>query len=175
MEHCEVWVKDTSVALVRHGRTILEFTVIVGEHGKQGHVFVPAASQAEHLWETLPVVEGLPITVDVVTYEKEAESLSLPRVNRERAQTRTLRPSPKRQTQQYDSKSDTITVPEKNKVLDMVLKSLKNNPHQTKAEIAAETHRIAERCHVGVMAVAGVRANLTRGRYGNVKTLLRKT
>jgi hypothetical protein len=53
-----------------------------------------------------------------------------------------------------------------------ILKSMVRNPNMTKSEQSAVTHKLASRFNVSIYAVAGVRAALTRGVYGNSRTLL---
>lgn len=63
----------------------------------------------------------------------------------------------------------------KKMILRELLTSLAKNPKQTREETAKETIRIAKKCNAEKMAVAGVRANLTLGRYGaSARTLIKQ-
>jgi len=60
----------------------------------------------------------------------------------------------------------------RNKILDDIIMSLARTPNQNTVKIRNETDRIAKRHKVGKFVVAGVRANLTRGTYGNQTRLI---
>lgn len=70
--------------------------------------------------------------------------------------------------------SDSISEKVSLKIQNELLRSLAKTPNQTASFRSAETNRIANKFGVKVMSVAGVRANLTRGAYGNYKKLLRE-
>lgn len=172
MSKLEVYVSETRLTIAK-GHTIAEFSI---DADRQLHVRVPPEVIGEVVWETDVVLAATPLQVDVIVYEKEDSAVALPRTRAQRktATTETIRPARRaKPSRTYLSRTDGITDPQKEKVLNMVLRSLKRNPHQSRAEVAAESHRIADACGVGVMAVAGVRANLTRGAYGDPKKLIK--
>ena len=176
MDGLDVIVKDHSVTIVHRGRTIAEFSVLAEDRRCQVYIPVTALEDERVTFgDTINLAPRETLAVDITTYESPLEgTMALPRAVKERAATRQIKPTTVKVRNSTPSNRDTIDTSERDKVLNLVLKSLKANPNQTKAEISAESHRIAKAAKVHVMAVAGVRANLTRGTYGNVKTLLRK-
>lgn len=72
-----------------------------------------------------------------------------------------------------NSGPDTIAETQRDKVLNAILDSLLDHPDQDKTFTSTETKRIAKKYNQGHMQVAGVRANLTRGSYGDLDKMLR--
>jgi len=60
-----------------------------------------------------------------------------------------------------------------NSILGDILDSMIKYPKQSTEERASETARIARKRKVTNLQVAAIRANLSRGTYGNVRTLMR--
>lgn len=59
-------------------------------------------------------------------------------------------------------------------ILMEILTSFAKTPRQDPAFVSQESHRIAKKFRVTNMQVAGIRANLARGTYGNMKYLVSK-
>lgn len=68
---------------------------------------------------------------------------------------------------------DSISKDNRDRVLIAILDSIILNPFQTKAERVEETLRIAQELNERKFAVAGVRAALARGTYGDATKLIR--
>lgn len=62
--------------------------------------------------------------------------------------------------------SDSIEELLRDEVLSEIVDSYIAEPKQSKKRTAQITHEMSERLSAGVMSIAGVRANLTRGAYG---------
>jgi hypothetical protein len=67
-----------------------------------------------------------------------------------------------------------MTDRQKEQVVTDILDSMIANPTQTRDFRASETARIAKRRRVTNLQVAAIRANLTRGAYGAVRTLVNR-
>lgn len=163
----ELVIKDTRVELwyqSRHQATIVvqdsgELTLCL--HGKE----LTLTDQSLHLG-----VKKL----DVYTLIKEEDQGSIVPIipkRKELARTRVVKASraPKPTS---SSSTDSIETHSRDKVLDAILDSLLDHPEQTKSFTSAETRRIAKKYDQGVYVVAGVRANLTRGSYGDLNKVL---
>ena len=113
-----------------------------------------------------------------VTIRDEEDPLALPRlVNDRGAKVDTLyEPRAKKKAHTSGGASEErIVEHERDKILHLVLEGRTLFPHRSKTEIAEETKNIAERLGVREMAVAGVRAALTRGVYGDPDVLINNT
>lgn len=67
-----------------------------------------------------------------------------------------------------------LTDQKKEIILDDILVFLAENPYATVAEISFNGNAIAKKRRVGKMVVAGVRASLTRGIYGDKGKLIKQ-
>lgn len=165
MKTVEVWVTNTRVSISYRGMTVAEYSVDQDNHILQRHSLICPVVNDVHQ----PTHNDEQIKVEVITYEDSEDTfMALPRANRRTATTETIAPHRKRTKVQHARDFDTISDAESKKILNEIIASLKNNPHQTKIERAKETHRIASKLGVRPMAVAGVRANMTRGAYGRI-------
>lgn len=170
MVHLEIYVTDKEVAVAYRGQTVSRFTVDRASRQIYRRDFYNEHVSAEEL----PPIDLETLEVDVITIVQPGEgSVALPNTVRRRATTETIKPRgvKRRGTQRSDQNVDHITEDESSKILRAILESEYRSPNQSKTERAAETVRIAAKLGVGKMAVAGVRANFTRGAYGSPKKL----
>lgn len=170
MRKLDVEVHDTSLAIVHNGHDVAIFSFEEGD--PRVHVYINERALNNNVWQNFPNLGGTPLLVEVVTFDKQEGSMSLPRPSRRQARNEVIRPASRRTRSTALVTSDTIEPDESARILRLILSSMKRHPQATKAETAAETRRIAEQCDVTVYQVAGVRANLTRGRYGKVNELV---
>lgn len=120
------------------------------------------------------------LSLDIFTLVTEViQEVALPRsvrIKREPVKTTVI--SPGRVVAKRDGGNDPspdhIAEGQRDSVLTSILDSMLDTPNQSKAFRVEETKRIAARFDEPIMAVAGVRANLTRGSYGDVDNLLTK-
>jgi hypothetical protein len=111
--------------------------------------------------------------LDIFTLiQGENNHMALPAMKKEPARTRAIR---SQRTTRNNSSSVTVehmSESVRDKVLNALLDSLLAHPDQSTSFRAAETRRIAEKFGEPLYAVAGVRANYTRGSYGTPAKLL---
>lgn len=114
--------------------------------------------------------------LDVYTLVKEIleeNSVAIPRYAKRKASTTVIR-APRKQSSNGSSSNDSILEHARDQVLNAILDSLIDNPDQSRAFRQAETARIAKKFKEGLFVVAGVRAALTRGSYGDESRLIAK-
>lgn len=123
-----------------------------------------------------PMSGGKRLEVHVLTkQEKEDYSMALPRLVSQRLEDDTvIRPAERRSRHQSTGiGGPLIDQHEVSNVLLAVLDSvLMSQGDDSKKLQALESRRIAAQENVGVGSVAAVRANFTRGRYGDPETML---
>lgn len=111
--------------------------------------------------------------LDVKIVTKENSSVGLPHRIVEKATDKTYA-AKKAKTPKptYSSSGDHINHSERDAILSHVLDSLIDEPNATKKRSAQISKEIAEKLGVKPMAVAGVKANLARGVYGDVQSII---
>lgn len=175
IETIELWVSEHSVAIFHRSKLVAR--VAVGTDGVPILNVLPADDEAVRYVASMPLGEEVR-RLDVMTSVLEQlpeESVALPRRQRYKTRTETITaPRATKARRRSLQNVDTIAAEESSAILTKILDSLLENPTPTKAETAAVSKAIAAEVGVGLYQVAGVRANLTRGTYGRVSTLLRK-
>lgn len=162
-DRVEVWYK---------GRHWLSFAV-----GDEGNVEIAmsderfdAATFAAHLPLALQHLD-----ISIVTRERlGVDTMALPKLKKTPATDDKILA---RRAQPRSADSVGVEVVERHtrdRILNDILDSWIDHPTQTKAETVAETKRLADKYEEGLFVVAGVRAALTRGSYGDYGALLSK-
>lgn len=160
----EIVVSRDRVTVCYRGRSVSEFGI-----DADSDLLVRKNNTTDVAEEVDSFTNLRSISVDVITFEESKDSImALPKAHRRSAKTESI--IPEQAKKRYNDKRDfdSISQFESKSILNEILASLKNNPHQTTSERAKETHRIATKLGVRPMAVAGVRANMARGVYGKV-------
>lgn len=161
----EVVVNNEKITICFRGRNIAEF----GIDPQSGKILrklndTDVSENVNHVLFNLS-----PVSVDVITFEDPKDSfMALPKAHRRAAANETIAARKSDKRHNYERDFDSVSDSEAKSILHEIIGSLRNNPHQTKAERSKETHRIATKLGVKPMSVAGVRANMTRGVYGNI-------
>lgn len=162
----EIWVNDDRISVSFRGRTVTEFCI----EKNSSKLFRRNVEDDEIIQDfSGSLIDLEKISVDVITFENSKDTfMALPKAHRRVAKTEKITPAKAAKRVDHDRNFDSISDTESKLILNEILASLKNNPHQTKTERSKETHRIAAKLNVKPMAVAGVRANMTRGVYGKI-------
>lgn len=125
--------------------------------------------------EAITLVDHEPLNghlrkLDVIAVTPEEEtSMALPAPKHKRSDVHRASRAVRRNT---DGGADNISERQRDKVLNALLDSLLDDPQQSKTAQASETRRIASKFGEPLFAVAGVRAALTKGSYGEPAKLL---
>lgn len=168
MHSLELYVTEHDVSVLYRGRTVARFYVENNTICRQNFTD-DLIVDVQSLSMTPDTIKVEVITLD---YPPQESVVSLPNTRRRAATTETIHPRKKNGAKiTHTQDADTITDAESSRILREILLSEHRLPNQSKTQRAAETHRIAEKVGVRPMAVAGVRANMTRGAYGNPRTL----
>lgn len=163
----ELIVHDTSVEVWRRAKQVVSFAV----NGAGGLCFM-LRDTADMEWVQHLPLDRKNLDVYLVRYHKEG-IMALPRTVKEPVQTTVVKARRKTAGPGPDTVNvDHIPESKRDQVLGAILDSMIDQPDQTRSQIADIGIAIAERYGERKMAVAGVRANLTRGAYGDIKILI---
>ena len=168
----EIEVNDTTITIWHKFSVMLK--LMVGEDGRI-HLCVPNVEAMETHESYNPPRPIHPRKIEVNSLVKKKEAyVALPRLVSARLEDgEVFRPETiKRATSSGGGGGPLINENEANIVLNAVCDSFLAKPNQTKDEIAAESHRIANDLNIRVGSVAAVRANFTRGTYGDPDTII---
>jgi hypothetical protein len=170
----EVHVDDRSLQVWRDFQTVFRVWFDPVDH----HLVVSCPKFDEIEWVnhlTQPPAASPQIEVDSVVRQKDAFSMSLPRLSSKRLQDGdTFAPTPEPKSSSGGSHTGTgMGHHTRDVILNSILDSMLANPNASKRTTEQESARIAKECGVSIGSVAAVRANYTRGRYGEPDSVLR--
>lgn len=165
----EVAVNDYRIEIWYQGRHYASF----GIDEKTRAFTVHLARRADTAISATPL--GLTTKLDVSVRAKDPlqeAHVALPRRLRKPAKTQIIKATRSEKNDRASVSADQIAGHVRDQVKIAILDSLLDNPGQSKVFTQAETRRIAKKYKEGVFVVAGVRAALTRGTYGDQAKLL---
>lgn len=173
MEKIEVEIHDEALTLWHRFRLALRFTV---DADGMIHVCIPDTTNLEVHYSFNPPSLAHPRKLLVETLVKRKEEIvGLPRLVSARVEDgQVFRPEPRRGmgSSGGSSSGPLINEHERDNTLTAIVDSMIANPNASDKEIAAESHRIALDLGIKLGSVAAVRANFTRGRYGDPDTII---
>lgn len=121
----------------------------------------------------LPYLQLGKIDVSILVKEEEP-AVGLPRYTKKKAKTEVIKAPRAAKRAGATVAVDNIDAFKRDQVLNAILDSIIDRPDQKPAFRASETKRIAAEFSEPLFAVAGVRAALTRGTYGDPDEVLSK-
>lgn len=170
-EKIEVEIDDDTITIWHKYQLAVRLSI--GQDGRM-HVCLPGNNVEPHRTFN----SGVPhrkIEVETLVKRKE-QIVGLPRLVAARAEDgKVFRPEARKRVGSSGGSGNDgplITETERDITLNAVLDSMISYPDASKEIVAGESHRIAAMLKIGVGSVAAVRANLTRGTYGDPDTLI---
>lgn len=109
-----------------------------------------------------------PLQVTMVFQEMD-DDLAIPRYRRQHIAPEA---PPQRRRVRVTEGGQSIASGEVTELVEAICQSYVEEPNQTKMRTAAITKELSQRFGIPVMSIAGVRANLTRGTYGDFNTMV---
>lgn len=162
----EILVREKQIEIWYHHRHYLSIGIQPGDR--------PFLMDARR-YDEIDLVDNLPLSLnklDVDLTVGERDIMGLVKNRTSKATTQRIEVSRAPVVPQQGETIPRVNEYVRDHILSEILDSLARYPHQTRKETVQETERIARTYKEGKYVVAGIRANLTRGTYGDSEKLI---